>query len=109
MSEVAPTFSQMLAMCVLIVGTAPTASYCTGYSATVDRPTVYARKISRAAVIVAILNASYARKAFHPRPSPVSEVTNRAARAYCAFDGRTEVTSDDVGKAPSQGSEYRAQ
>ncbi|CAE7245596.1 chlI, partial [Symbiodinium sp. CCMP2592] len=25
-------------------------------------------------------------------------VTNRAARAYCSFDGRTEVTSDDVGK-----------
>eukprot|EP00930_Biecheleria_cincta_P000205 TRINITY_DN10042_c0_g1_i4.p1 TRINITY_DN10042_c0_g1~~TRINITY_DN10042_c0_g1_i4.p1 ORF type:complete len:430 (-),score=73.40 TRINITY_DN10042_c0_g1_i4:180-1469(-) len=25
-------------------------------------------------------------------------VTNRAARCYCAFDGRTEVTSDDVGK-----------
>ncbi|CAJ1396487.1 unnamed protein product [Effrenium voratum] len=25
-------------------------------------------------------------------------VTNRAARAYCAFDGRKEVTDDDVGK-----------
>ena len=26
-------------------------------------------------------------------------VTNRAARAYCSFDGRTEVTDEDVGKA----------
>ncbi|CAK8997253.1 unnamed protein product [Durusdinium trenchii] len=25
-------------------------------------------------------------------------VTNRAARAYCSFDGRTEVTEEDVGK-----------
>ena len=27
-----------------------------------------------------------------------NQVTNRAARAYCAFDGRTEVTDEDVGK-----------
>jgi len=26
------------------------------------------------------------------------KVTNRAARAYCAFDGRSEVTDEDVGK-----------
>uniref|UniRef100_A0A7S3GWU1 magnesium chelatase n=1 Tax=Spumella elongata TaxID=89044 RepID=A0A7S3GWU1_9STRA len=28
-------------------------------------------------------------------------VTNRAARAFCAFDGRTEVTDDDVKKVVS--------
>ena len=39
--------------------------------------------------------ASWNRKSSPPSP----QVTNRAARAYCAFDGRTKVTDEDVGKA----------
>ncbi|CAK8997756.1 unnamed protein product [Durusdinium trenchii] len=34
-------------------------------------------------------------------------VTNRAARAYCSFDGRTEVTEEDVGKAGGSLSTWR--
>ena len=38
---------------------------------------------------------------------PLAQVTNRAARAYCSFDGRTEVTEEDVGKVGGSLSTWR--